>query len=78
MKCPLCKTHNFPFLLAFCNSHKDHPLVILNNEHRTEFTEEEKKMIQEIFKGREVCYINKSIKDHAHAHILPIKNEKEN
>jgi hypothetical protein len=68
--CDLCKVFNFPFILAFCKSHPDHPLIV-STEHKKEFTEEEKKMIQDIFKGREVVFTMKSIPDHAHAHVRP-------
>lgn len=69
-ECALCKWKNFPFLLAFCNSHPEYPLVV-STTHKKEFSKEEKEMIQRLFPENKIGWQMKSIPDHAHAHIIP-------
>lgn len=67
MECDLCKTEEFPFLLTICQI-CGIPLVV-STEHKTEFSEEEKKLIKKIFKNKKIRWTMRSIPDHAHCHI---------
>lgn len=66
--CDLCKRNDFPFLLTFCRT-CNIPLVV-STQHKPNFSEEEKKMIQRLFPNRKIRFEMRNIKSHAHAHIL--------
>jgi len=70
MSCDLCKWKNFPFLLAFCRSHPDHPLIV-STTHKKGFSQEEKDIIKRMFPDNEIGWEMKSIPDHSHCHIIP-------
>lgn len=70
--CPLCKKQNFPFMITFCKSHPDHPLII-SMTHKQQFTEEEKEIIKRLFPNNKIGWEMKSIPQHVHCHIVPKK-----
>lgn len=72
MSCPLCNKPTFKFYITFCRSHPDYPLIV-STIHKPEFSKEEKELIKKIFPNREIRWEMRSIPQHAHAHLGPIK-----
>lgn len=72
MSCPLCDKSTFKLYITFCWSHSDYPLIV-STTHKSEFSEEEKELIKKIFPNREIRWEMRSIPQHAHAHLSPIK-----
>ncbi len=69
MNCELCVVKAFPFLITYCDSHPAE-LLIISTEHKLEFSQGEKNLIQSIFPNRKIRWEMQSIKDHAHAHLI--------
>ena len=68
MNCPLCNKSSFEFYITFCRTHKNIPLIVLT-KHRSEFTQEEKEMIKNMFPDRHIRWEMQSILTHAHCHL---------
>lgn len=69
MNCELCElVKSDGFVVTLCN-HCQIPMVI-SREHKPEFSEGEKEMIRGLFKGREIRWEQRKIRDHCHCHIL--------
>ena len=66
--CDLCELKGCKFKITICNTCQI-PLIVLN-EHRAEFTAEEKIDIIKSFPSRKIRWEMRKIKDHAHCHIL--------
>lgn len=66
--CPLCDKNSFKFYITFCRTCKGVPMIVLI-EHRANFTEQEKKEIQQMFPNRKIRWQMRKILDHAHCHL---------
>ena len=56
------------FIITICNT-CGIPLICLR-EHRADFTNEEVDKINKLFPNREIRWEQRSIKNHAHCHLL--------
>ena len=68
--CALCKISNFSFMITFCKSHPDYPMVI-SLTHKMFFNKAEKDEIKRLFPENFIDWEMRSIPDHAHCHIVP-------
>ena len=66
--CDLCKLEGYLFKVTICNTCRI-PMIV-SSEHKSEFSEEEKEFIRELFWYIDIRWEQRKIKDHAHAHLI--------
>lgn len=67
--CSLCDKESFSFYITFCRT-CNIPMLV-STVHKSNFSDEEKQLIKRMFPDRNVRYEMRSIKFHAHCHLLP-------
>ncbi len=66
--CPLCDKKSFKLYITFCKTHTDTPLIV-STEHKSKWTEEEERMIKNLFPNRKIRWSMQSLPNHVHCHL---------